>query len=140
MGNIENSKNARGKIMYIKDMRRIFLLAICLFVICAGCIGGKPAAEQATAASGNFKCEKFYEFVNKRMAVDMEEFDGIKESIAEELGLHIDKPYDILEISIIQKTFEKYNTTCNETIACNQKEYCISFKYSNGKVWQFIEF
>jgi len=31
--------------MYIKDMRRIFLLAICLFVICAGCIGGKPAAE-----------------------------------------------------------------------------------------------
>jgi serine kinase of HPr protein (carbohydrate metabolism regulator) len=102
---------------------------------------GKPAVNKTANAGDDPRCEKFYEFVNKRMDImGMEEFEYLKKSITEELGLRIDKLYDAIEVSIIQKTFENYETICNEAIACNQKRYCISFKYSNGDVWQFIEF
>jgi len=117
-------------------MKKILAVALIALMGCAG----KSVVNKTANVSDDSRCEKFYEFVKKRMDMDTEGFEGIKESITKELGLRVDKPHDILEISIIQKTFEEYKTICNETIACKQKEYCISFKYSNGKVWQFIEF
>jgi len=103
-----------------------------------GCTS-KPAVVPVAKTEDDPRCEKFYEFVNKREDIDMEGFEDAKEALAKELGLRIDKPYDMLEISIIQKTFEEYKTICNEIIACNQKEYCISFKYSDGSIWS-LEF
>jgi len=117
-------------------MKRILAIALLALIGCAG----KSAVNKTANASDDPRCEKFYEFVNKRMTTDIREYEDLKKSITEELGIHIDKPHDILEISIIQKTHEEYNTFCNETITCNQKEYCISFKYSDGRIWQFIEF
>lgn len=112
-------------------------LAIALFVL-LGCVGNKPMPSQTANAGDDPRCKEFYEFVNKKWATNMEEFEEIKEQIKEELGIHIENPYDLVEVSFTEETFKKYITSCNKIIACNQKRYCTSFQYSNGDVWQFF--
>ncbi len=114
-------------------------LAIVLFAL-LGCAGNKPMAEQKANAADDPRCEEFYKLSDKKEAMYPEEFDELKKH-AKESGVNFNKYYEFLEISFIQNfVLAGFKTRCNEVIICNQKEYCISFRYSNGEVWSMIEF
>jgi len=114
-------------------------LAIVLFAL-LGCASNKSMPSQMANTGDDPRCEEFYEFTNKKWATNMEEFEKLKERAKKELGFHIENFYELLEVSLIPKLYENYKTLCIKAITCNQKEYCISYQYSNGDTWSFMEF
>jgi len=126
-----------GDNLEIQNM--IKFLSIIALLALLGCAGNKPMPEQKANKSDDPRCGDFYEFSDKRMNIDPEGFEELKKD-AEEIGYHIENPYDLLEISFTQNVvLANLKIRCNKVITCNQKEYCISFISSSGYV-SYIEF
>jgi hypothetical protein len=99
-------------------MKRILAIALLALVGCAS----KPAANPVTKTEDDPRCEKFYEFANKTHS--MIDFQELKK-IAKAEGFELNEETDIFEMSIVQRMLHS-SERCNETITCNQKNYCLS--------------
>jgi len=99
-----------------------FLSMIALLAL-LGCAGNKPVPEQKANIDNDHKCAEFFELVNKKMSAS--EFEILKE-YAKELGLELNEPVDVYERTCFQMLESHYSFRCNETISCNQKDFCIS--------------
>ena len=99
------------------------ILAVALIAL-MGCTS-KPAVNPVAKTDDDPRCEKFYEFVNKQVLThSMIDFQEIKK-LAKEENFELNEETDVFEISIVQKMLHS-SESCNETITCNQKNYCIS--------------
>jgi len=105
-----------------KDMIKFLSMIVLLALL--GCAGNKPVPEQKSNAVDDPRCEKYYKTMNEN--TPMGEFDFFKEEAKELLGLNINEPVDIYEISNFKELESHFLLQCNEAITCNQKSYCVS--------------
>jgi len=100
-------------------MKRILVIAL---LVLMGCVSNKPIPSQTSNIDDDSRCEKFYEYVNKTYSIN--EFQELKEAAKEE-GLELNEMIDVFEMSIMRTALSS-SELCNETITCNQKNYCLS--------------
>jgi len=117
------------------DMKKILAMALLALI---GCASNKAVVNPVAKTEDDPRCEKFYELMDKNFPIG--EFSDVKVA-GKELGFDINEPIDIYERSVFQMLESYYSFRCNETVTCNQKDYCIAILFlKDNKVVNLLEY